>query len=258
LLLAGSPIRKACAISAPLSYTQQRSLRSRLGALIASTLLFLLGVLALLSLGIGGMGKGPEAAHLVSMDMTPKAAGPQAKTVKTVTTPHSATTAQPRQQPEVTPEAVPTSQPTQLIRLSHEDFAASDIAAIGRRHAAEASAQAAADKSNAMGPGAGPGGARLYNAQWYREPRDAELRTYLDHGAPEGAWAIIACQTIEHFHVENCQEMDEYPAGSGLARGLRRAAWQFMVWPPRVDGKPQIGTWVRIRFDFNAKGAEAR
>lgn len=226
---------------------------------MGSALVFLLCLLALLSLGIGGMGKAPDAGHLVSIDMSPRPAGPQAKAVKAVAAQHSAATAQPRTQPETPPQPVPTPPPpANFIRLSHEDFAASDISAIGRRHAAEASAQAAQDKANAMGPGAGPGGARLYNAQWYREPLDAELRPYLDHGAPEGSWAIIACQTVERFHVENCQEMDEYPAGSGLARGLRRAAWQFLVWPPRVDGKPQIGTWVRIRFDFSRKGAVER
>lgn len=256
-LLAGFLIRKASIIPAPLSFSQAPRLRSRLGALVASTVLFLLGVLALLSLGMGGMGKGPEAAHLVSMDMTPKAAGPQAKTVKSVAQAHSAASAQPRTQPETPPEPVPTTPPPpSYIRLSHEDFAASDIAAIGRRRAAQANAEAATEKANAMGPGAGPGGARLYRAQWYREPSDAEMRTYLDRGAPDGSWAIIACQTVANFHVENCQEMEEYPLGSGLARGLRRAAWQFKIWPPRVDGKPQIGTWVSIRFDFGRKGGD--
>lgn len=256
-----TPLRKARAIPAEISFSQQPKLRSRLEALVASALVILLGILALLSLGVGGMLKAPDPGHLVSIDMSDKPAGPQAKAVKAVTTPHSAAAAAPpHPQPETPPQPQPSTPPTQLIRLSHEDFAASDIAAIGRRHAAEASAQAAADKANAMGPGAGPGGARLYRAQWYREPRDAELQPYLDRSASEGAWAIIACQTIEHYHVENCQEMDEYPAGSGLARGLRRAAWQFLVWPPRVDGKPQVGSWVSIRFDFSRRsgGGEER
>jgi hypothetical protein len=110
------------------------------------------------------------------------------------------------------------------------------------------------DSESAYGPGAGPGGQRLYKAEWYREPTDAELSYYIPKsGAPLGAVAIIACRTIERYHVDNCRELDESPEGSGLARAMREAAWQFLVRPPRVGGHVMVGAWVSIRIDFSRK-----
>ncbi len=138
-----------------------------------------------------------------------------------------------------------------LVTMSNADLAATDISKLG---SAAGTAQASADNGASYGPGEGPGGARLYNAEWVVEPSRAQLAGYLPGGAPEGSWALIACQTVEHYHVENCAQLGEGPRGSGLARAMRLAAWQFLVRPPRVDGKAMVGAWVRIRFDFNANG----
>ncbi len=106
------------------------------------------------------------------------------------------------------------------------------------------------DSSSPYGPGEGPGGQPLYNAEWYREPTNAQLNGYLPNGAPPNGWALIACKTVPNYHVENCQSLGESPVGSGLGRAMRQAAWQFLVRPPRIGGKPIIGAWVRIRIDF--------
>jgi len=114
-------------------------------------------------------------------------------------------------------------------------------------------AQADSDSVAAVGPGQGPGGAPLYNAEWVREPSDAELNGYLPPGVQSG-WADIACRTVEGNRVEDCQELGESPRGSRLASALREAAWQFRVRPPRKGGQPMWGTWVRIHFDFTVNG----
>lgn len=139
-----------------------------------------------------------------------------------------------------------------FIPMSKADLAASDISRLGS--AAGAATEKGAGAKTA-GVGEGPGGVTLYNAEWVREPSNAELRTYLPRDVGPGSWALIACQTIAHNQVENCAQLGESPRGSGLSKAMRLAAWQFRIRPPRIDGKPMVGAWVRIRIDFGDKAA---
>jgi len=160
--------------------------------------------------------------------------------------------------PVVTPPPpTPTETPLpalNLIPLSREQLAAADIGRMPRRGPAAGPPSPESGSAAAAGGGDGPGGAHLYAAEWVREPTNAELAPYIPKAAGDaGSWAMIACRTIDRFHVEDCRELAESPPGSGLARGLRQAAWQFLVRPPRINGRPMIGTWVSIRFDFTTR-----
>ena len=160
----------------------------------------------------------------------------------------------PRRQPPPTPPTPLAELP--FVPLSKADFAASDISKLGTA-AAPATASGTEAKS-AAAVGEGPGGVTLYNAEWVVEPSDAQLRPYLPRGVEAGSWALIACQTIANNMVENCAQLGEGPRGSGLSKAMRLAAWQFKVRPPRIDGKPMVGAWVRIRIDFGkGKGADS-
>lgn len=97
--------------------------------------------------------------------------------------------------------------------------------------------------------GTGPNGEPLYAAAWYREPYADELRGYLSTASGAG-WGLIACRTVKDYRVEDCVVLGESPVGSGIARAVREAAWQFKVRPPRIGGKDQVGEWVRIRIDY--------
>lgn len=142
-----------------------------------------------------------------------------------------------------------------LIVLSKQDYAAADIGKIKSEaaNAGDASGGDAGD-SDALAGGSFRG-EPLYRAEWYREPTDAELAFYVPKGFREGA-ALIACQTAPRYKVENCQILGDDPPGTGLARGMRDAAWQFLVRPPRKGGKALIGVWVRIEITFTAKEAK--
>ncbi|WP_369821552.1 energy transducer TonB [Novosphingobium sp. CF614] len=136
-------------------------------------------------------------------------------------------------------------------KLSRADMAAADIGGMTRSGGGDAASGKAA-----YGPGEGPGGAVLYNADWFKEPTDAQLGGYLPANIPRQGWGMIACQTLEHYRVDNCQILGESPRGSGFGRAVLDAAWQFQVVPPRINGKPQLGVWVRIRIDYGTKKAE--
>ena len=148
----------------------------------------------------------------------------------------------------VTPPS-PMARPLDMLVLSREEFAAADISKLS--HApANASGNAAGDSDEV---GRAPNGEILYNAEWFRRPTDAELAGYLPRNAPNG-WGLIACRTIADHRVEDCVELDNYPAGSHLASAVRQAAWQFRVRPPRKNGQEMVGAWVRIRIEYLRDG----
>ncbi|GAA0662157.1 protein TonB [Sphingomonas insulae] len=157
---------------------------------------------------------------------------------------------------------VTTTFPGYLV-LSKNEFAASDVGKIpSRKSGGSAGKQVAAADGQGDGDagetsasaGTGPGGQRLFAAEWYVEPAQSQLSPYLPANVPLGSWAEIACRTAANYRVEDCVQLGDSQAGSGLARSIREAAWQFKVRPPRINGKAQIGAWVRIRIDFSRKG----
>ncbi|MBW8733141.1 MAG: hypothetical protein JF571_02320 [Asticcacaulis sp.] len=167
-----------------------------------------------------------------------------------------ATTPIPPMPPVITPPKVPTP-PAALPGVLPITLGASDISKLKSSASNDDGAETGTDSKLAYGPGEGPGGQPLYNAEWYREPTDAQLNGYLPKGAPPNSWALIACQTMPQFHVDNCRSLGESPVGSGLGRAMREAAWQFLVRPPRRGGKVLVGAWVKIRIDFTIRPAKA-
>ena len=143
-----------------------------------------------------------------------------------------------------------------FIHLTRAEIKASDIGKVKGAKSGTALAQGSGD-SGAPGSGDGPGGAHLYNADWFREPTEAQLSGYLPTRNPGPGWGMIACQTAQGHRVENCQILGESPGGSGYGRAVLNAAWQFQVLPPRIDSRSQIGAWVRIRISYSERGVRA-
>jgi protein TonB len=153
--------------------------------------------------------------------------------------------------------------PLQMIEITREEFKAADIAKLGTAGGGQSQGSQVAEgprRGDSARVGTAPNGEPLYRAEWYREPTNAELHAYLPKRMPEGGgWGMIACKTAPRFRVEDCVELGQGPSGSHLAGAVRQAAWQFLVRPPRVGGKPMIGEWVSIRIDYMVeRGSELR
>lgn len=172
--------------------------------------------------------------------------------------PAERTARKPAVPPPVTPPP-PTPPPTPrgelpFIVMTREEVRAAQIANMKSSPSEPAAAPAASSGSSHSDDtpivGKGPNGEPLYAAEWYRRPRQAELETYLPRSWARGGSGLIACRTVARYHVEDCKILGESPRGSGYGYAVQRAAFQFLVRPPRVGGKELVGTWVSIRIDY--------
>ena len=143
--------------------------------------------------------------------------------------------------------------PLPMLEVSKEFLESADISKLGSNAPGYSGKMAAGNSpGDSARVGTAPNGEPLYAAEWYREPTNQELDTYLPKNPPEGGgWGLLASKTAPRFKVEDCEELGQSPPGSHLAGAVRQAAWQFLVRPPRVGGKSLVGTWVRIRIDYH-------
>lgn len=213
-------------------------------------------ILALLGMGGARLDDFGDGRRLTTFDVTRDGAAAKSKATqrdtrqKQVAQPEKAPVTPPR--PDVPTPAPPLPPPPiqlpGVMVLDRKTYAAADIGAIrGTPGPAAAAGGDAGNGDDTETVGIGPGGEPLYAAEWYRKPTRAETSPYMPAG--KTGWGMVACRTAPRFHVEDCRQLGESP-GSGIGRGLRQAAWQFLVRPPRKGGNPIIGAWVRIRFDI--------
>jgi len=222
----------------PLTEQDRTPLQRRASGLALALGVNVLLLLVLLTLGVIPL-REQEPSEATVIDFLPEshaAAKPAATQPRKVTQ----TIQLPRKMPPIK-SPIPPKVPLPLLEMSSAEMAAADISKLG------GSGSASAGDSEEVGRG--PHGEILYAAEWAREPTDAELAGYLPKNAPEGS-GLIMCKTIPGNRVDDCIELGNDPPGSHLASAVRQAAWQFKVRPPRKNGKPMIGEWVRIRIDY--------
>lgn len=247
------------------SYPEHASFRRRAAGVLLALIAEALLVLMLLTLAPGGS-RAPkgEGARLTTFNLSndrESASKKQASAAPAKQRTASLTAPKPIVAPILPPKVTGAAAgPLNMIVVSRDVFAASDISKlpsrVDRAGADGGSTGDAGSAGDSGSVGKAPNGEPLYQAEWYREPTEAEMAFYLPKNRAISGWAMIACRTATRFHVEDCVELGDSPEGSGLARSVRQAAWQFLVRPPRVGGRALIGAWVRIRYDFTTVEAK--
>ena len=251
----------------PSAFGQDASLRRRIGAFIVAVVANLLLLLMLFTLAPAPTLKPKGDGSLSTFSLAPDR-GKQPEKAKKAEKTKPAAAKQPVSRP-VKPVPAPkeqmdlTDQPAaklNMIIVGKDVIDATDRAMNAPHQPAQQSADSggAAGGSGSAGGGDGavgkaPNGEPLYNAEWFREPTDAELAFYLPKNGPRSGWGMIACRTVANYRVEDCVEIGQSPQGSGLSGAVRQAAWQFRVRPPRIGEKRVIGAWVRIRIDYTSR-----
>lgn len=235
------------------AFPSWQKLRERGGGLLFALLLNLLLLLALFTLAPDLPPQRVQDRLPVSFEMdegkkAEQAQADKAETKEKSATPEKRTDPVPKPPVDVVKPAELPPSPFPFLVMSREQLASADIGKLTKRDGGGAAGPGAG--KGVSGPGEGPGGEHLYPAEWYRQPTDAELSPYMPSSSPPNGWGEVACKTVERNRVENCQQLGESPLGSGFARAVRQAAWQFEVLPPRVNGKIMVGSWVRIRIDY--------
>ncbi len=195
---------------------------------------------------------------LSTFQVTPPPPPPQSITEKPTPEKNGGSPARAKD-PAPTPPAAPApptpASPLGLLPGGMALFDAADISKLpqhpeDREIASKDDARTDKDSAAVYGPGEGPGGERVFKADWAKRPTDAEMAPYLPADVPRGSWAVLVCRMVADNRVENCRAAGESPVGSGLARGLRLASWQFRVLPPRIGSKKVIGGLVEITLRF--------
>ncbi|WP_380872257.1 hypothetical protein ACFB49_32000 [Sphingomonas sp. DBB INV C78] len=232
----------------------------------AATLLVVLLLHALLMLLLLRLAPPPPTSRSspsgpISVSLLPdKQATPEKKASKAAKRPRTA--AKQATKSPVTAKPAPVAPPSsvwsQVVPLTSDDYAKSDIGKMRSQQQDQGQDTEVASATGAGSGGSSKGGGgigeQLFDADWYRKPTHAELSAYMPSNGRRVGWGMIACRTIPDNRVDDCREIGQYPEGSGLAGAVRQAAWQFRVRPPRIGGRALIGAWVRIRIEYTERG----
>jgi protein TonB len=212
-------------------------------------------LLLLIMLGIGVMrSEVPmKTSGSLVVDLLPQSTSVASRPRKAAPKPRTPAHPVPPRPPQVLPvkPSLQPERPLDMIEMSKEDLAASDIGKFPKAGAGAGSGTAGDSEE----VGRGPHGEILYAAEWARKPTKAELGGYLPANAPDG-WGLVACRTVPGNRVDDCIELENSPRGSHLASAVRQAAWQFRVRPPRKNGQALVGEWVQIRITYSRTRSE--